>query len=74
MRGVDAVGTPLVSLRQIALAGNDPAVFNGYCGAESGWVPVSAVSPSLLLESLEFESRAKDQNLPPILPPPAVKP
>jgi predicted Zn-dependent protease len=74
VRGVDAVGTPLVSLRQIALAGNDPAVFNGYCGAESGWVPVSAVSPSLLLESLEFESRAKDQNLPPILPPPGVGP
>lgn len=74
VRGVDAVGTPLVSLRQIALAGDDPAVFNGYCGAESGWVPVSAVSPSLLLESLEFESRAKDQNLPPILPPPAVVP
>jgi TldD protein len=58
VRGVDAVGTPLVSLGQIALAGNDPAVFNGHCGAESGWIPVSAVSPSLLLESMEFESRA----------------
>jgi predicted Zn-dependent protease len=73
VRGVDAVGTPLVSLGQIALAGDDPAVFNGYCGAESGWVPVSAVSPSLILESMEFESRAKDQNRPPILPPPAVR-
>jgi len=74
VRGVDAVGTPLVSLKQIVATGNDPAVFNGYCGAESGWIPVSAVSPSLLLESMEFESRAKDQNLPPILPPPEVKP
>ena len=74
VRGVDAVGTPLVSLGQVSLAGDDPAVFNGYCGAESGWVPVSAVSPSLILESLEFESRAKDQNRPPILPPPAVRP
>lgn len=74
VRGVDAVGTPLVSLKQIVATGNDPAVFNGYCGAESGWVPVSAVAPSLLLESMEFESRAKDQNLPPILPPPEVKP
>lgn len=74
VRGVDALGTPLVSLGQIAAAGNDPAVFNGYCGAESGWVPVSAVSPSLLMESLEFESRAKDQNRPPILPPPPVRP
>jgi TldD protein len=74
VRGVDAVGTPLVSLRQVRAAGNDPAVFNGFCGAESGWIPVSAVSPSLLLESMEFESRARDQNLPPILPPPGVKP
>lgn len=74
VRGVDAVGTPLVSLGQIKLAGDDPRVFNGYCGAESGWVPVSAVSPSLLLESMEFESRAKDQNRPPILPPPGIHP
>lgn len=74
VRGVDAVGTPLVSLRQIVAAGDDQAVFNGYCGAESGWVPVSAVAPSLLLESMEFESRAKDQNLPPILSPPGVHP
>lgn len=74
VRGVDAVGTPLVSLKQILIAGNDPAVFNGYCGAESGWIPVSAISPSILLESMEFESRAKDQNLPPILPPPEVRP
>ena len=73
VRGVDAVGTPLVSLRQVALAGDDPAVFNGYCGAESGWIPVSAVAPSLLLESMEFESRAKDQNMPPILPLPEVR-
>ncbi|MDB5105850.1 MAG: Peptidase modulator of gyrase [Fibrobacteres bacterium] len=74
VRGVDAVGTPLVSLRQVAAAGDDPAVFNGFCGAESGWIPVSAIAPSLLLESMEFESRAKDQNLPPILPPPEVRP
>lgn len=74
VRGVDAVGTPLVSLRQIVAAGNDPAVFNGHCGAESGWIPVSAIAPSILLESMEFESRAKDQNLPPILTPPEVRP
>jgi len=74
VRGVDVVGTPLQSLAQIAAAGNDPAVFNGHCGAESGWVPVSAISPSLLLGSLEFESKVKDQNRPPILPPPGSKP
>ncbi len=73
VRGSDLVGTPLVSLRQIRLAGDDPAVFNGYCGAESGWVPVSAISPSLLLNSMEFETRSKDQNKPPYLPPPALR-
>lgn len=74
VRGVDVVGTPLQSLAQVAAAGDDPAVFNGHCGAESGWLPVSAISPSLLMHSLEFESRAKDQNRPPILPPPGSKP
>jgi TldD protein len=74
VRGVDVVGTPLQSLTQIVAAGDDPAVFNGYCGAESGWLPVSAISPSLLLSSLEFESRSKDQNRPPILPPPGSQP
>ncbi len=70
VRGVDLVGTPLLSLKQIAGAGDDAAVFNGHCGAESGWVPVSAVSPTLLLRKLEFESRSRDQNRPPVLPPP----
>ncbi len=74
VRGVDAVGTPLASLGQILAAGNDPAIFNGQCGAESGWVPVAAVSPSLLLRSLEFETRARDQNLPPLLAPPRREP
>jgi predicted Zn-dependent protease len=74
VRGVDAVGTPLASLSQIVAAGDDPAVFNGHCGAESGWIPVSAISPSLLLRSMEFETRAKDQNLPPLLAPPRRAP
>ncbi len=74
VRGVDAVGTPLNSLGQIMAAGDDPAIFNGHCGAESGWIPVAAVSPSLLLRSMEFESRAKDQNLPPLLVPPLRRP
>jgi TldD protein len=74
VRGVDVVGTPLQSLSQIVAAGDDPAVFNGHCGAESGWLPVSAISPSLLLGSMEFESRGKDQNRPPILAPPGSQP
>ena len=70
VHGADIVGTPLVSFGQIIAAANDDAVFNGTCGAESGWVPVSAISPSVLLKSLEIEKTAKNDNKPPILPSP----
>jgi hypothetical protein len=70
LRGVDLVGTPLASLERILAAGNDVDVFNGTCGAESGWVPVCAASPSLLLQTIEVERNYKDQDKPPILPPP----
>jgi predicted Zn-dependent protease len=70
VRGVDIVGTPLSSFSKIVATGDDPDVFNGTCGAESGWVPVSAVSPSILLDDLEIERQEKSQDKPPILPPP----
>ena len=44
VRGVDIVGTPLQSLENILATGDDYAVFNGFCGAESGFVPVSATA------------------------------
>ena len=44
IRGVDIVGTPLTSFAKIIHTADDPAVFNGTCGAESGWVPVSAIA------------------------------
>lgn len=70
VRGADIVGTPLVSLAQIQAAASDDGVFNGNCGAESGWVPVSAIAPSVLLKSLEIEKTAKDSSKPPVLPAP----
>ena len=70
VRGVDIVGTPLSCFSKIVLTGDDPAVFNGTCGAESGWVPVSAVSPSILVEQIEIEKRERSQEKLPILPPP----
>ncbi|MGD9682290.1 MAG: TldD/PmbA family protein [Candidatus Obscuribacterales bacterium] len=70
IRGVDIVGTPLLSLERIIAAGDDFETFNGTCGAESGWVPVSASSPSLLLENIEVERKKKSDDLPPILPDP----
>jgi len=45
VRGADLEGTPLQALADIMAAGNDVETFNGYCGAESGYVPVSASSP-----------------------------
>jgi predicted Zn-dependent protease len=70
VRGVDIVGTPIAGFMKILAAGDDPDVFNGTCGAESGMVPVSAVSPSLLISEMEVEKIAKSQAKPPILPPP----
>ncbi len=70
VRGVDIVGTPLTSFSKILVTGADDGVFNGTCGAESGWVPVSAISPSILVSEIEVEKRRKEQEKPPILPPP----
>lgn len=72
LRGADLVGTPLVSFSQILAAADDDGVFNGNCGAESGWVPVSAVAPSILFKTLEIENTAKSAVKPPVLPPPSA--
>lgn len=72
IRGAQIVGTPLSALEHVMAAGNDPAVFNGECGRESGPVPVSAVSPSLLLQSLETKRSAKSFDKLPILPDPGL--
>jgi len=75
VRGVDIVGTPLSSFNKIIMTGDDPDIFNGTCGAESGWVPVSGVSPSILVSEIEIEKRRREQDKPPILSPPiASKP
>ncbi len=75
VRGVDIVGTPLSCFEKIIMTGDDYGVFNGTCGAESGWVPVAAISPSILVSSIEIEKRQRDQSRPPIMPPPlGVKP
>jgi predicted Zn-dependent protease len=74
VRGVDLVGTPLSALSKIIAASNDYQTFNGYCGAESGFVPVSATSPSLLVQQIETERRDKGSDKPPVLPAPSLLP
>ena len=73
IRGADLVGTPLASLTKILAAADDYQTFNGMCGAESGFVPVSATSPSLLVEQIEVERKDKGSNKPPVLPAPSIR-
>lgn len=73
VRGVDIVGTPLLSLNNITLTGDTLQVFNGMCGAESGQVPVAAAAPAMLFSEIEVQKRAKGTQRPPILPPPGLE-
>jgi len=70
VRGVDIVGTPLLSLNNIILTGDKLQVFNGVCGAESGQVPVAAAAPAMLFSEIEVQKRNKGTDRPPLMPPP----
>ncbi len=70
VRGVDLIGTPLTTFSKVAAGGDERAVFNGICGAESGGVPVSAVSPAVLVSQVEVQRKEKSQDRLPILPVP----
>lgn len=73
VRGIDISGTPLVALQSIRAASREIETFNGVCGAESGWVPVSASAPSLLLEKLEVEKAFVPPDRKQILDAPSIK-
>ena len=68
VRGVDLIGTPLTTFSQITAADDQVEVFSGSCGAESGWVPVAAVSPGVLVSQIEVQKKEKSQERTPILP------
>ena len=70
VRGLDVVGTPLVSFNKIIAAADDDTLFNGTCGASSGNVPQSNIAPSLLFENLEMEKTRKNDFKLPVLPAP----
>jgi len=70
VRGVEIVGTPLTSINKIVATGSEMRVFNGYCGAESGFVPVSTVSPTVLVSEIELQRTRKDSGRSPVLPSP----
>lgn len=70
VRGIRFGGTPLSGLEKIVAAGDDPVAFNGFCGAESGIIPVGLVSPSILVSEIEIAKEPAGNQKPPILPPP----
>ena len=67
VRGVDLIGTPLSMFSNIIHAGGNSQIFTGMCGAESGSIPVTAISPTILVNKVEMQRKAKSQDLPPIL-------
>ncbi len=53
VRGVEMVGTPLTAVSKIVATSEETGVFNGYCGAESGYGPVSTVAPATRFREIE---------------------
>ncbi|HOH75661.1 MAG TPA: TldD/PmbA family protein [Myxococcota bacterium] len=72
VRGVEIVGTPLSAINRIIATSDRYGVFNGYCGAESGSVPVSTVAPEVLFSEMELQRTEDTNERPLILPPPDV--
>lgn len=60
VRGIYIVGTPYQVLDNIIQTSDQYGLFNGTCGAESGWVPSTQVAPDALVKSLEFNTIPKD--------------
>ena len=73
VRGGDLIGTPISMICNTIYAGNDARVFTGMCGAESGSIPVTAISPTILVNKVETQRKAKSQDILPILPAPGTK-
>ena len=74
VRGVDIVGTPLAALTRILLTGEKTDVFNGVCGAESGFIPVAAAAPAMLFSDIEVQKRGHSLMPAPALPNPSESP
>jgi predicted Zn-dependent protease len=67
VRGVNFVGTPLQSLSNIVAIGDTPELDNGFCGAESGLLPISTISPAVLVRHLELQGKDEELVTPNIL-------
>ncbi|HOX45281.1 MAG TPA: TldD/PmbA family protein [Myxococcota bacterium] len=67
VRGVEIVGTPIASINKIVATSDRTATFNGFCGAESGYVPVSTSAPDVLMTEIELQRVMKQGAKPPLL-------
>jgi TldD protein len=67
VKGVRMVGTPLLMLSQIECTGGAIEQFAGFCGAESGYVPVSTISPMFLFKNIEIQRPIDKEKKPRIL-------
>ncbi|MBN2166849.1 MAG: TldD/PmbA family protein [Marinilabiliaceae bacterium] len=73
VRGVNLIGTPLAMFAEIEAAGDSYEVFNGFCGAESGSIPVSAVAPALFVKQIETQREPTYKLKPALLSRPDLK-
>lgn len=72
VRGVDLIGTPLSMFAEIKATDDQAETFTGFCGAESGSVPVSATSPSLFVKRIETQKKPVTQVDTPLLVKPSA--
>ncbi|MBM4388170.1 MAG: hypothetical protein FJ088_10560 [Deltaproteobacteria bacterium] len=70
VRGVEIVGTPLASIGKTIATSDHTGVFNGYCGAESGSIPVSAIAPAILFKEIELQKGMEMKERGFLIPPP----
>jgi predicted Zn-dependent protease len=70
VRGVELVGTPLASVNRVLSTSDGQRVFNGFCGAESGYIPVSTIAPALLVQEIELQRVARQNERATVLPSP----
>jgi predicted Zn-dependent protease len=70
VRGIELIGTPLSSINKLLATSDEVRVFNGFCGAESGYVPVSTIAPATLISEIELQRVARANERSPILPAP----
>jgi len=73
VRGVELVGTPLAAVNKVIATGDETRVFNGYCGAESGYVPVSTIAPAVLVSEIELQRTSHSGERGPLLPAPSAE-